>query len=225
MNANRVAPGFAGTRLSARTLAAVAFAHGGVVAALLAAPGAPQPVTLARPLMVSLIEAQPEAPQPKPEPHLVPPAVRQPPRVLAAQRPLPAEAPPPLAEIREPEPLPAPAVEPVLPVPAEPASAPAPLPPAPPIPPRPADYRINPMPPYPALSRRLGEAGTVHLDVLINPDGSVAQLVLTRSSGYPRLDRSAIETVQARWKFEPAHEGGKPVAAWVTVPIQFTLRS
>lgn len=217
-------PLLAGTRLSPRTLAAVAFAHGGLVAVLLAAPDAPEPVTLARPLTVSLIEAEHQAPQPKPEPRPAPPAVRQPPP-LAAERPLPAEAPPTVAEIREPEPLPEPVAEPVLPAPTEPASAPAPMPPAPLVPPRPADYRTNPKPPYPPLSRRLGEAGTVHLDVLVNPDGSVAQLVLAKSSGHPRLDRSAIETVQSSWKFEPAREGGRPVAAWVTVPIQFTLRS
>lgn len=225
MNAARVAARLAGTQLSPRTLAAVALAHGGLVAALLAAPDAPDPVTLARPLTVSLIELEHEAPQPKPEPRPVPPAVRQPPPVLAAEHPLPAEASPPVAEIREPEPLREPVAESVLPAPAEPASAPAPLPPSPLVPPRPADYRTNPKPPYPPLSRRLGEAGTVHLDVLVNPDGSVAQLVLAKSSGYPRLDRSAIETVQSSWKFEPAREGGKPVAAWVSVPIQFTLRS
>ena len=96
---------------------------------------------------------------------------------------------------------------------------------APPTPPRPADYLANPKPSYPSLSRRLGEEGTVRLNILVNPDGSVARLELARSSGYPRLDRSAMETVQSSWKFEPARQGGKPVAAWVIVPIQFTLRS
>ena len=96
---------------------------------------------------------------------------------------------------------------------------------APPTPPRPADYLANPKPSYPSLSRRLGEEGTVRLNILVNPDGSVARLELARSSGHPRLDRSAMDTVQSSWKFEPARQGGMPVAAWVIVPIQFTLRS
>jgi protein TonB len=98
------------------------------------------------------------------------------------------------------------------------------LPPPPPTPPRPADYLNNPKPPYPALSRRLGEEGSVRLKVLVNADGSVARLEMVKSSGHPRLDRSAMDTVPS-WKFVPAHQDGKPIADWVTVPIQFTLRS
>jgi protein TonB len=226
MNAAQVELRPAGMRLSSRLLAAVALAHGGLLAVLLAAPAAPEPVALARPLTVSLIAAEHEAPQPQPRPEPKP-VVKPAPPVLAAERPMPAAEPQPVAEIPEPVPEPAepvaeaPRPEPVLAETApEPAPAPLPL-----TPPRPAHYQTNPKPLYPPLSRRLGEAGTVQLDILVNPDGSVAQLVLAKSSGYPRLDRTAIETVQSSWKFEPARQGGKPVAAWVTVPIQFTLRS
>ncbi|MBD3812754.1 MAG: energy transducer TonB, partial [Betaproteobacteria bacterium] len=121
----------------------------------------------------------------------------------------------------DPEPVPevVPSPAPVV------AEAPKPAPPPPPIPPRPADYLNNPKPPYPALSKRLGEEGVVRLNILVNPDGSVAQLEIVKSSGYARLDESARKTVLSSWKFEPARQAGKPVAAWVIVPIQFTLRS
>ena len=122
------------------------------------------------------------------------------------------------------EPTPAPEPE-SLPLPAAVVEAPRPAPPPAPIPPRPADYLNNPRPPYPSLSRRQGEQGIVRLNILVNPDGSVARLDLLKSSGYPRLDRSAMETVQSSWKFEPARQGDTPVSAWVIVPIQFTLRS
>lgn len=46
-----------------------------------------------------------------------------------------------------------------------------------------------------------------------------------KSGGYVRLDESARKTVQSSWEFEPARQAGRPVAAWVIVPIQFTLRS
>ena len=98
-------------------------------------------------------------------------------------------------------------------------------PPPPPTPPRPADYLNNPKPTYPALSKRLGEQGIVRLNILVNPDGSVARLEIAKSSGYPRLDEVAMKTVQSSWKFEPARQAGKPVSAWVIVPIEFTLRS
>lgn len=220
-------------RLSPAALAGVALAHAGLFALLLAVPDAPAPTVPPRPLTVSLIEPAPEPV----EPVVVPPPPRpvvQPPRpqpVLAARRPSPA---PPQAAVAPPVPeTPAPQTPVVQPAPQPvPAPAPAPVmaeiaPPAPPapMPPRPADYLTNPKPPYPALSRRLGEEGLVRLNVLVNADGSVGRLELDRSSGHPRLDRSAMETVQSSWKFEPARQGGKAVPAWVIVPIQFTLRN
>jgi protein TonB len=204
-------------------VAAVTLAHAGLLGLLLLAPATPEPATPPRTLTVSLIV--PKAPQPQPAPRPQPPRsmVKQlpAPPVLAAQRSLPTppqaiEAPMPVVE---PEPAPdlSPPPEPVA------AETPAALPP-PPTPPHPADYLNNPKPPYPALSKRLGEEGSVRLKVLINADGSVARLEMIKSSGHPRLDRSAMETVPS-WKFVPAHQGGRPIADWVTVPIQFTLRS
>jgi len=208
-------------RLPPGVLAGVALAHAGLLAALLHMPRTAEPVLLPRPLMVSLIEPAIEAPQPEPRPQPPRPVAKPlpPPPVLAAERPLPAPQP----VIEAPGPAPEPVPE-VLPAPAPVAETPRPAPP-PPTPPRAADYLNNPRPPYPSLSRRLGEQGTVRLNILVNPDGSVARLELLKSSGHPRLDRSAIETVQSSWIFEPARQGGNPVAAWVIVPIQFTLRS
>ncbi|MBW8372040.1 MAG: TonB family protein [Thiobacillus sp.] len=209
-------------------LAGVAFAHVGLLAALLYSPRFVEPVMLPHPLTVSLIVPEIEEPQAKPEPRPQPPRPQikplPPPPVLVAERPLPA--PQPVIEAPKPTPMPEPVPE-VLPplAPVLIAPKPAPSTPPPPIPPRPADYLNNPRPPYPPLSRRQGEQGTVHLNILVNPDGSVARLELLKSSGHPRLDKSAIETVQSSWKFEPARQGGNPVAAWVIVPIQFTLRS
>lgn len=221
---------FQHSRISLASLIGVAFAHAALFGLLLLAPDTTEPVTPPRPLMVSLIVPDTEKPRPqlKPEPKPQPlkPVVKPlpPPPVLAAQRTAPTPNPQPIMET--PKPLPEPVPE-VLPPPA-PVAVDAPKSAssaAPPSPPRPADYLANPKPSYPSLSRRLGEEGTVRLNILVNPDGSVARLELAKSSGYPRLDQSAMNTVQSSWKFEPARQGGKPVAAWVIVPIQFTLRS
>lgn len=210
-------------------LTAVVLAHAALLAALANAPDTPDTVSPPRPLSVRLIAPEHEAPAPAQHAATAatPPAARpsrQP--VLAATRaesvaaPQPAIAPQPAAEA----PLPAPAT---MVMPPQAASTVAdPTPAAVPVTPaRPADYRANPKPPYPSLSRRIGEEGTVRLSVLVNPDGSVARLELAQSSGHPRLDRAALETVRSSWTFEPAREGDRPVAAWVIVPIQFTLRS
>ncbi|MEW5968100.1 MAG: energy transducer TonB [Pseudomonadota bacterium] len=226
----RAAPSFAPARISSASLIGVTFAHAALLGLLLLAPDSSEPITPPRPLMVSLIEPRIEVPQPQPklEPKPQPPkpvAKPLPTPVLAAK---PTPVPQPVVAPSEPTPLPEPVPEvlpPPAPAPMAEVSRPAPPSPPAPTPPRPADYLNNPKPSYPALSKRLGEEGTVRLNILVNPDGSVARLELASSSGHPRLDRSAMETVQSSWKFEPARQGGKPVAAWVIVPIQFTLRS
>ena len=104
-----------------------------------------------------------------------------------------------------------------------PVSAPTEAAPAAVIPPRfDAAYLDNPAPAYPAMARRLGEQGRVMLHVLVNADGSAGKVDLRSSSGSSRLDQSALDTVK-RWRFVPAKLGTQPVAAWVLVPIQFTL--
>jgi len=217
-------------RLSRASLGGVVLAHAALLAALLWAARAPEPIIPPHPITVSLIEPEVEKPDPQPRPEPKPqppkPLVKPlpPPPVLLAEKPLPA--PQPVVEAPRPDPEPEPVPE-VLPPPAPVvAETPKPAPPLPSsVPPRPADYLNNPKPAYPALSKRLGEEGVVRLNILVNPDGSVARLEIIKSSGYARLDESARKTVQSSWKFEPARQGGKPVAAWVIVPIQFTLRS
>lgn len=86
------------------------------------------------------------------------------------------------------------------------------------------DYLNNPRPQYPRLSRELHEQGRVMLRVLISPDGLAKDVALKKSSGFARLDASAIDAVRD-WRFLPAHQGDTPVASWVVIPIDFKLES
>jgi protein TonB len=101
-----------------------------------------------------------------------------------------------------------------------PVPAPAPVAVTPPV--FSAHYLENPQPAYPGLSRRLREEGRVVLRVLVNPAGKADEIQIRTSSGFPRLDESALETVKG-WKFEPAKRGADAVAAWVLIPISFRL--
>lgn len=85
-----------------------------------------------------------------------------------------------------------------------------------------AEYLDNPAPPYPALSRRLGEEGRVLLRVRVDANGLAREVEVQASSGYARLDRIARETV-ARWRFVPARRGAEAVESWVVVPVSFRL--
>lgn len=86
-----------------------------------------------------------------------------------------------------------------------------------------ANQVTNPAPTYPAASRRLREQGTVLLDVLILPDGSVGEAHVRRSSGYQRLDDTALEAV-LRWRYRPARRGNEPIPYWYVQPLEFSLR-
>jgi protein TonB len=204
-------PGYLATqgKASQRLGFALAFAlHAAVAVALLSYAPARSALMAVAPIMVSLIAPPaPVTPREKPT-HKPPPRVMEPPPklpILAAT----TEAPTPYVAPQPEPPKAAPPVE-------------APLP-APIIPPRfDAVYLDNPAPPYPLVSRRLHEEGKVLLRVLVNPGGSADRVEVKSSSGSPRLDQAALDTVR-RWRFVPAKQGTEPVAAWVVVPISFTL--
>lgn len=124
-------------------------------------------------------------------------------------------------------------VEAQSPAPPKPLAAgePAALPTLPALPAQPkivlpssdAAHLNNPRPPYPRLSRRLGETGVVQLRVHVEIDGTPSQVQIHKSSGYDRLDQAALETVESRWRFVPANLGGTPIPSWVIQPIRFDI--
>lgn len=85
-----------------------------------------------------------------------------------------------------------------------------------------AAYLNNPAPPYPLLSRRLGEQGTVQLAVWVDAQGLVSEVRLARSSGHPRLDAAAQQAVRG-WRFVPGRRNQIAQPMWVNVPLVFRL--
>ncbi len=154
-------------------------------------------------------EPKPE-PKPTPEPALkkpeLEPVVKQPEPALAPEQPAPSE---PLEA--------APAA--ALPLANDADSLGAPITP----PQEDAAHLNNPRPAYPNLSKRLREEGTVVLDVLILVDGSVGDVVIKESSGFKRLDETAVKAVR-QWRYLPARRGDQPVESWHLQPIEFSLR-
>jgi protein TonB len=180
--------------------------------------------------------AQPQVePPPQPKPRVTPqPVVPKPTRQTLPPPPLPpavqtdAPAPDAVAGTTTPQPTAPPVGAPVAataapPAPPAPAAQEA-LPAAPRIqlPDSNADYLNNRPPAYPPLSRRLGEQGKVVVRVLIDVDGSARQAELKTSSGYDRLDQTALKTVLG-WTYVPGKVNGEPKAMWFNVPIHFVL--
>ncbi|MBT2747596.1 MULTISPECIES: poly-beta-1,6-N-acetyl-D-glucosamine biosynthesis protein PgaD [unclassified Lysobacter] len=83
---------------------------------------------------------------------------------------------------------------------------------------------FSPKPPYPLEALRHSEGGLVTLRVQVSADGHPLKVEVSRRSGNRILDRAAINTVR-RWRFAPAVRNGKPIAAVVIVPIEFTPRN
>jgi len=82
------------------------------------------------------------------------------------------------------------------------------------------NYLHRPNPVYPAVSKRLREAGTVLLRVSLDAAGTVSVVTVQTTSDYPRLDQAAIEAVR-QWRFIPATRGQQAIASTVLVPIEF----
>ncbi len=78
-------------------------------------------------------------------------------------------------------------------------------------------------PPYPIASIRNREEGIVLLEVLVSASGAATEVRVLRGSGHRKLDQSAREHVLESWSFQPALRDGRPVAARVRVPIEFSL--
>ena len=81
-------------------------------------------------------------------------------------------------------------------------------------------------PNYPEFARRGRIQGTVILNIEILIDGSIGAIEVRQSlmSGPNGLDEEAIAAVR-QWQFQPAKNGGNPVACWITQPINFTLEN
>ena len=60
------------------------------------------------------------------------------------------------------------------------------------------------------------------LDVYVQADGTVGDIHLHQSSGFDRLDDSALRAVR-QWRFKPARQFGKQIAMWYVQPITFNL--
>lgn len=80
----------------------------------------------------------------------------------------------------------------------------------------------NATPAYPYASRIRSEQGRVTLLVEVDAQGDVADVRVLSSSGFPALDRSAVEAVR-QWRFEAALREGVPIFSTTSIGIAFQL--
>ena len=85
-------------------------------------------------------------------------------------------------------------------------------------------FLIKPAPIFPPTSKELGESGTVAMRILVAEQGRAKEVEVTKSPGYPRLDRAAIVAERAA-RFQPYLNAGLPMPHWAPHSITFNLTS
>jgi len=78
-------------------------------------------------------------------------------------------------------------------------------------------------PRYPSPDIREGNEGNADVEVYVLPNGRVGDARIARSSGFERLDQSAIEEAKRNWRLVPATRDGVPFAQWYKVRVTFKL--
>jgi TonB family protein len=82
---------------------------------------------------------------------------------------------------------------------------------------------VRPGTDYPLTSQMLNEQGKVGLKVMLTEQGTMTDIVVEQSSGYPRLDEAAVRYMKTRWQYQPAGKD-KPMPASVQVAVTFRLQ-
>ena len=88
------------------------------------------------------------------------------------------------------------------------------------IPASPDNQSRNRPPIYPIEATRRGQQGTVTLLIHVSPLGVSLGAGVLQSSGYPLLDRAALDAITT-WRFRPAVRNGTPVP--FEMPMRFTF--
>lgn len=181
-----------------------------------------QTVAQVAPIVVRLVApAEPPKPQPPTPvamPELKAPAITlvDPPLIAVVAAPAPAVV---VAAL----PPPPPTLVPVQAAPAPVAQVtPPPVPAIKQIPASAVRYLKEPRWTMPLMSRRLREAGIVHLRVVVDARGLPREITLAKSSGFARLDEQALQDMRGA-RFVPQTENGQPVEWEVITPLSYEL--
>lgn len=76
---------------------------------------------------------------------------------------------------------------------------------------------------YPKRALQLRQQGTTLVHALVSETGTTEQVIVFQSSGYPLLDKEAINAVQ-KWRFSGTVQSGKAIKSWIEIPVEFVIK-
>lgn len=71
---------------------------------------------------------------------------------------------------------------------------------------------------YPKIARRMGWSGEVHVSFLLKMDGTVDEVLIVKSCGFPVLDKSAVKTIEKASPFPNPETDVR-----IMIPIAYNL--
>ncbi|MFQ6604359.1 MAG: energy transducer TonB [Fidelibacterota bacterium] len=79
-------------------------------------------------------------------------------------------------------------------------------------------------PKYPEIAQEAGIEGTVIIQAFIDEKGRVKETIVLKGIPNTGLDEAAIEAIRAT-KFKPAKQRERAVGVWISIPVNFKLKS
>ena len=76
----------------------------------------------------------------------------------------------------------------------------------------------RPEPQYPPLALQMGQQGRVVISLTVDEAGRIVDASVKESSGFPILDRNALDSVKRHWVFPPG-----PANRLFEAPINYIL--
>lgn len=75
---------------------------------------------------------------------------------------------------------------------------------------------------YPQMAKETGVSGTVYVQFVVEPDGSISNIKILKGIG-AGCDEEAVRVVKKMPKWKPGKQRSKPVRVYFNLPIRFTL--
>jgi len=75
---------------------------------------------------------------------------------------------------------------------------------------------------FPEFEKVLGHQGQVIVGVLVNPDGSLSEIHLSKGVS-PAFNQEALRIINAMPRLDPGIHNGKPTKVYLRIPIDFQL--